>query len=283
MAWSVNSPKMQGHFRPSALTSYKMQGTTLLLTSHHSSSSPLLDSPLRSLTPLLARAGRAQHASMTRVHPNVASAAAPAAPAAPALAAAEAGAVSLTVWRRSLLFNGKGFTVFDGAGNLVFRVETYAGGSRREVVLMDADGRALLTIRRKKLSLADEWLVYDGDAASPSPSAPAPKRFTARRHVSLRQTKSLAHLSPARASAGGVAAPSCGYDVEGSYAGRCLDVFASPSAASAGEQQRRRRVAAVCRKEAAVGPDVFRLVVEPGFEPALAMAVVILLDQMHAP
>ncbi|KAL5229577.1 hypothetical protein ABZP36_028353 [Zizania latifolia] len=224
---------------------------------------------------------------MTRVHPNVASAAASAAPAAPALAAAraeekaEAEAVSLTVWRRSLLFNGKGFTVFDGAGNLVFRVETYAGGSRREVVLMDADGRALLTIRRKKLSLADEWLVYDGDAASPSPSAPAPKRFTARRHVSLRPTKSLAHLSPARASAGGVAAPSCRYDVEGSYAGRCLDVFASPSATSAGEQ--RRRVAAICRKEAAVGPDVFRLVVEPGFEPALAMAVVILLDQMHAP
>ncbi|XP_040380149.1 protein LURP-one-related 8-like [Oryza brachyantha] len=213
---------------------------------------------------------------MTKVHPGVAAVAA-------AAAAVEEGkgeAVSLTVWRRSLLFNGKGFTVFDGAGNLVFRVESYAGGSSREVVLMDADGRALLTIRRKKLSLADEWLIYDGDAASPA--APAPKRFTARRHVSLRPSKSLAHLSPARASsAGAAAAPSaCRYDVEGSYAGRCLDVFASPSA---GEQQRRRRrVAAVCRKEAAVGPDVFRLVVEPGFEPALAMAVVILLDQMHA-
>uniref|UniRef100_J3M5W3 Protein LURP-one-related 8 n=1 Tax=Oryza brachyantha TaxID=4533 RepID=J3M5W3_ORYBR len=133
---------------------------------------------------------------MTKVHPGVAAGAA-------AAAAVEEGkgeAVSLTVWRRSLLFNGKGFTVFDGAGNLVFRVESYAGGSSREVVLMDADGRALLTIRRKKLSLADEWLIYDGDAA----------------------------------------------------------------------------------KEAAVGPDVFRLGVEPGFEPALAMAVVILLDQMHA-
>uniref|UniRef100_A0A0D9ZX78 Protein LURP-one-related 8 n=1 Tax=Oryza glumipatula TaxID=40148 RepID=A0A0D9ZX78_9ORYZ len=214
---------------------------------------------------------------MTKVHPNVAVVA-------PAVVEEEKGeAVSLTVWRRSLLFNGKGFTVFDGKGNLVFRVESYAGGSPREVVLMDADGRALLTIRRKKLSFADEWLIYDGDAASPA--APAPKRFTARRHVSLRPTKSLAHLSPARASSsaaaggGSATAPSgaCRYDVEGSYAARCLDVFAS---ACAGEQ--RRRVAAVCSKEAAVGPDVFRLVVEPGFEPALAMAVVILLDQMHA-
>lgn len=213
---------------------------------------------------------------MRKVHPNVAVKAAASAPeAAPAVAVAEekGEAVALTVWRRSLLFNGKGFTVFDGKGNLVFRVETYAGGSPREVVLMDADGRALLTIRRKKLSLVDEWLIYDGDAASPS--APAPKRFTWRRHVSLLPTNSLAHLSPARASADG-----CRYDVEGSYAGRSLDVFASSSSPSGGEQ--RRRVAAVCQKEAAVGPDVFRLVVEPGFEPALAMAVVILLDQMHA-
>ena len=87
---------------------------------------------------------------MTKVHPNVAAAAAVAASLAAAAAAEEKGeATSLTVWRRSLLFNGKGFTVFDSKGNLVFRVETYAGGSPREVVLMDADGRALLTIRRK--------------------------------------------------------------------------------------------------------------------------------------
>jgi hypothetical protein len=88
---------------------------------------------------------------MTKVHPNVAAAAAVAASLAAAAAEEEkkGQAVSLTVWRRSLLFNGKGFTVFDSNGDLVFRVETYAGGSPREVVLMDADGRALLTIRRK--------------------------------------------------------------------------------------------------------------------------------------
>ncbi|CAL4892789.1 unnamed protein product [Urochloa decumbens] len=222
---------------------------------------------------------------MTKVHPNAAAAAAAAAAVPPAAAAAVAAeeeekgeAVSLTVWRRSLLFNGKGFTVFDCKGNLVYRVETYGGGSPREIVLMDADGHGLLTIRRKKLSLAEEWLIYDGDAAA----APAPKRFTARRHVSLRPTRSLAYLSPARIPSCGAdagATPSCRYDVEGSYAGRSLDVFAS---SACGGEQRRRVVATVCQKEAAVGPDVFRLVVQPGFEPPLAMAVVILLDQMNA-
>jgi hypothetical protein len=94
---------------------------------------------------------------MTKVRPNVASKAAAAGEAEEASAPVDAGpaereekalAVSLMVWRRSLLFNGKGFTVFDCKGNLIYRVETYAGGSSREVVLMDADGHGLLTIRR---------------------------------------------------------------------------------------------------------------------------------------
>ncbi|MBC2899420.1 hypothetical protein CFC21_112258 [Triticum aestivum] len=205
-----------------------------------------------------------------KVHPNVAAASL-------AVSAAEekGEAVSLTVWRRSLLFNGKGFTVFDTNGNLVFRVETYSRGSPREVVLMDAHGLALLTVRRKKLSLAEEWLVYDGDG-----DEPAPRRFTARRNRSLLRTKSLARLSPPRSLDGTGDAPGCRYDVEGSYAGRSLDMFACTSWASGGNQ--RRRVATVCRKEAAVGLDVFRLIVEPDFEPALAMAMVILLDQMNA-
>ena len=213
------------------------------------------------------------HRSMnkTKVHPNVAAAS----PAVPAAAGEKGEAVSLTVWRRSLLFNGKGFTVFDTNGNLVFRVETYSRGSPREVVLMDAHGLALLTVRRKKLSLAEEWLVYDGDG-----DEPAPRRFTARRNRSLLRTKSLARLSPPRSLDGTGDVPGCRYDVEGSYAGRSLDMFACTSSASGGNQ--RRRVASVRRKEAAVGLDVFRLVVEPDLEPALAMAVVILLDQMNA-
>ncbi|MFS7976443.1 putative tubby-like protein [Helianthus anomalus] len=55
----------------------------------------------------------------------------------------------LTVWKKSLLFNCYGFTVFDTKGNLVFRVDNYAAGNKAEIVLMDASGRSLLTIRRK--------------------------------------------------------------------------------------------------------------------------------------
>lgn len=86
---------------------------------------------------------------MAKVHPNGVSEAPTAPPPAGGCAAAGRPAEVLTVWRKSLLFNCSGFTVFDCKGNLVFRVDNYAAGNRDEVVLMDAAGKPLLTIRRK--------------------------------------------------------------------------------------------------------------------------------------
>lgn len=85
---------------------------------------------------------------MTRVYPN--------APATEAQSLLELTAgekegkeVVMTVWRKSLLFNCKGFTVFDGKGDLRFRVDCYSAGRKGEIVLMDAAGKSLFTIRRK--------------------------------------------------------------------------------------------------------------------------------------
>lgn len=88
---------------------------------------------------------------MTKVHPNanalVVNAVAEGEKDATTLVGGETEV--LTVWRKSLLFNGNGFTVFDGKGNLVFRVDNYASENKGEIVLMDAGGKPLLTIRRK--------------------------------------------------------------------------------------------------------------------------------------
>ncbi|PPD96636.1 hypothetical protein GOBAR_DD06321 [Gossypium barbadense] len=78
------------------------------------------------------------------------------------LAAPESEAI-LTVWKKSLLFNCNGFTVFGSKGDLVFRVDNYMDGNKGEILLMDATGNPLLTIRRKKMSLGDSWLVYKGE------------------------------------------------------------------------------------------------------------------------
>ncbi|KAJ0975428.1 hypothetical protein J5N97_017393 [Dioscorea zingiberensis] len=169
---------------------------------------------------------------------------------------------TLTVWRKSLLFNCNGFTVFDSKGNLVFRVDNYSSTSTREVVLMDSAGKPLLTVRRKKLSVTDEWLVYNGEETRKH-------CLSIKKHMNILHYSNsvLAHLSPC---SGG----STGYTVEGSYSQRSCMVY----------DERRRLLAEIRPKESVggvgFGGDVFRLVVQPGLDSAVAMAIVILLEQM---
>jgi uncharacterized protein YxjI len=197
---------------------------------------------------------------MAKVHPNVPlpSSSPGAAEAAAAGPASEEEPTTLTVWRKSLLFNCKGFTVFDARGDLAYRVDSYdaepAGG---EVVLMDPAGRPVFTVRRKRLSLSgDKWLIFAGEEE--------------RRPLHALKRggggKTMARVSPcARGGPAGEAA----YEVEGSYARRRCVVY----------DAERRAVAEVQPKEA-VGSDVFRLVVQPGVDVSLAMALVVALDQM---
>ncbi|CAM0146918.1 unnamed protein product [Urochloa decumbens] len=194
---------------------------------------------------------------MAKVHPNAAVAPGPTITSNPSAAV-------LTVWRKSLLFNCDGFTVFDASGDLAFRVDCYGASGRRraEVVLMDVAGKPLLTLRRKKLSLAEQWVIYDGDAtAEPTKSKPL---LSVRRNVSLRSsTKTLAHVTPLVPGASA-------FVVEGSYGRRACAV----------RDARGDSVAEIRRKES-VGDDVFRLVADPRRLGApLAMGLVIALDEM---
>ncbi|XP_008793393.2 protein LURP-one-related 8-like [Phoenix dactylifera] len=209
---------------------------------------------------------------MTKIHPNASSAVACSRPEFSGGCCCCGGlpeTTVLTVWRKSLLFNGKGFTVFDAKGNLVFRVDNYASGRKEGIVLMDAAGKPLLSIRRKRLSLGDHWLIYDGEEA-------ANPRFSARKHVNLLHSKALAHVTPCRGGGGAKGCVAAHYEIGGSYSQRCCVVY----------DEQRRRLAGIRRKEAvgdvAFGVDVFRLIVEPGFDASVAMAIVILLDQMFS-
>jgi hypothetical protein len=234
---------------------------------------------------------------MAKVHPHAAVPPPEAAPAAgharPGGAGAEeeepkpAEAMALTVWRKSLLFNCDGFTVFDATGGLAFRVDCYGtSGSRRRhaeaVVLMDAAGVPLVTVRRRRLSLSEHWVVYDGDGGEgdggEGDDAPTPRPLLSVRRCHARllrhahsssptKQKALAHVTPLSPAL----LPGA-YVVEGSYAERSVAV----------RDARGEAVAEMRRKESPVGDEVFRLVVlDPRRLGApLAMGIVIALDEM---
>jgi uncharacterized protein YxjI len=171
----------------------------------------------------------------------------------------EEEATSLTVWRKSLLFNCRGYTVFDGRGDLAYRVDSYDdAGADAEAVLMDPAGRPAFTVARRSRLLGllsgQQRLIYAGeDTRRPAVYA-----------VVRRRGKATARVTPC-------AAAGAAYEVEGSYARRRCVVY---------DAERRVVVAEVRPKEAVVGTDVFRLVVRPGFDVSLAMAVVVALDQL---
>ncbi|KAF3785251.1 LURP-one-related 11 protein [Nymphaea thermarum] len=71
---------------------------------------------------------------------------------------------SLTIWRRSLIFHGKGYTVYDSTGSVLFRVDNYASDRPRETHLMDLSGNVLLTIKpSRKLGILKRWEAFKGD------------------------------------------------------------------------------------------------------------------------
>lgn len=127
--------------------------------------------------------------------------------------------------------------------------------------------------------------MYEGEEA-------VNPRFSVRKQVNLLSSRSLVQVSCLRCydndnnnGDGNLngSSPSSSpkkkvmYEIEGSYRQRCCVVY----------DDKRRQVAEIKRKEAAggvvLGLDVFRLIVhEPGnrIESAVAMALVIILDQM---
>ncbi|XP_010509151.1 PREDICTED: protein LURP-one-related 8-like [Camelina sativa] len=171
-------------------------------------------------------------------------------------------AAVLTVWKKSLLFNCDGFTVYNANGELVFRVDNYMNCPRDNIVLMDASGLPLLSVRRKKLSLGDCWMVYDGETERDP-------IMTARKNVNIiTNRRTLAWVSSKRTVL---------YEIEGSYSQRSCKIL--------DERRNKKKTAEIKRKETVIGgvafgKDVFKLIVESEMEPRVAMALTIILDQM---
>ncbi|KAF5783975.1 putative tubby-like protein [Helianthus annuus] len=142
--------------------------------------------------------------------------------------------IVLTVWKKSLIFSCDGFTVYNSNGNLAFRVDNYFVKGNREIVLMDALGCGLHTVRRKMLSLADNFLVYDGESVNP--------RFSVTKHVNILNTKSLAYVSSVGSSKNRNKRNVI-YEIQGSYAQKSCMVY----------DDKHRCVAEIRRKEAKGG------------------------------
>ncbi|KAJ0514409.1 putative tubby-like protein [Helianthus annuus] len=170
----------------------------------------------------------------------------------------------LTVMKTSLFFAGDGFSVYDSHGQIVFRVDSYGPDSRDagELVLMDPNGRCLLTVRRKRPSLHQRWEGFLGDGWEGKKPI-----FSVRRSSIIGRSNMTVELFGERTEE---------YQIEGQFANRNCTIYDSAKETMA---EIRRKVDATTN--VTLGKDVFLLTLKPGFDGAFAMGLVLVLDQIN--
>ena len=132
----------------------------------------------------------------------------------------------------------------------------------------------------------DSWFVYEGEVSdhqshnykrttSSSRSKLRPI-FCIRKNINLliNNTKPhvLAHIYRDTLD------KRCAYAIEGSYSHRSCKVFDDCSKKVVAETRRKKEIVG----GVSYGVEVFQLIVQPGFDPGFAMALVLLLDQMFS-
>ncbi|KAF2297886.1 hypothetical protein GH714_004725 [Hevea brasiliensis] len=143
---------------------------------------------------------------------------------------------------------------------------------------MDGSGKSILTMHRhKKLGLGESWLIYEGEMGECCSRTKLSKKpiWSVKKHIQIlkaNQNNILAYVFR-----GTIDRKRHSYVIEGSYAHRSCKVL----------DESRRVVAEIKRKEAITGGvsfgiEVFVLIVQPGFDPGFAMALVLILDQMFS-
>ncbi|CAL9750290.1 unnamed protein product [Musa acuminata subsp. burmannicoides] len=180
--------------------------------------------------------------------------------------------VRLTVWCKSLLFHGHGYTVYDDSdGRMVFRVDNYAHNWRQETVLMDYTGNVLLTIRRRRkiLNLTESWEAYKGDKDV--------QRMAGERMPLFKATKNLGCHSCTISMFTGCGVKPLGYRMNWSRDKEWSKIY--QAAANTPVAEVSRKCGSMAKK--LLDKDVLTLRVQPGMDQALAMAMIMITNSMR--
>ncbi|KAL6905731.1 hypothetical protein ACP4OV_003332 [Aristida adscensionis] len=216
----------------------------------------------------------------TRVHPSDAGAGG----GVPHHAGAGAGRPAVyTVWKRSSMgFQGTdGFSVYDEAGALAFRVDNY---SRRrkifagELMLMDGRGAPLLALRPQILSMRDQWNCYRASEEAGDKGTRRQQLFSMRKCSLVKNSDDAeVYMVGSKASASDQQDPS--FRVQGSFWRRSCKIRSSDGEEVA-RITRKKAGAAAAPESVTLGDDVFSLTVMPGADGAMIMAVVVVMDRI---
>ncbi|CAN8269273.1 unnamed protein product [Cochlearia groenlandica] len=172
----------------------------------------------------------------------------------------------LTVCKSSLFSTGDGFAAYDCDGDIIFRVDSYGPDTRDndEFVLMNAAGKCLLTVKRKRHTLHQRWEGFLGERSDGQKSI-----------LSVRRSSMIGRCTMEVQVYDGNGENH--YTIDGDFSQRSCLIY---------ETEKKTTVAEIKRKvdtsmNVMLGRDVFTLEIKPGFDGAFAMGLVLVLDQIN--
>ncbi|XP_066372754.1 protein LURP-one-related 5-like [Miscanthus floridulus] len=186
-----------------------------------------------------------------------------------------------TVWKRSSMgFHGTdGFSVYDAAGALAFRVDNYSRRSKvfaGELLLMDGQGSPLLALRPQIFSMRDQWNCYKASEEGQGKRTSHPL-FSMRKCSILQNGHEAEVFMSGCSTASDNPGQGPNFLVEGCFRRRNCKIRNSD-----GEEVARivRKKAEAASNSWTLGDDVFSLVVEPNVDCTVIMAFVVVLDRI---
>ncbi|CAI9100823.1 OLC1v1038002C2 [Oldenlandia corymbosa var. corymbosa] len=187
----------------------------------------------------------------------------------------------LTVHKTSVFVPGAsdGFIVYNPAGEIIFRVDSYGpdSASKDELVLMDSTGKSLVTLLRKKPSLHQRWEGFLGENHDQEPI------------FSIFKSSIIGQFNVVAVVHGHDSEKE--YHVEGSFVQRCCSIVydgqaaASHNNSESSSTSSKEIVAEIKRKvdpdrNIMLGKDVFLLCLKPSVDAAFMMALLLILDRI---
>ncbi|KAF5732084.1 hypothetical protein HS088_TW18G00773 [Tripterygium wilfordii] len=183
---------------------------------------------------------------------------------------------TFTVWLKSLVLNGKGCTVFDSNGRIVYRVDNYNCKASDEIFLMDLKGKVLFTILRKQWKLLGFWEGY-----RPSMSGGGGEASKSKKRPGFQVRKTLVGMfgggdSTCKVTAEGLDKNQQSHDFKiQSWSNNSICKIVDKSGDLIAEVRRKQLSCGIV-----LGEDVLTMVVQPHVDHSLIMAIVIVY--MHA-
>ncbi|XP_022969857.1 protein LURP-one-related 4-like isoform X1 [Cucurbita maxima] len=174
---------------------------------------------------------------------------------------ADSNPETFTVWMKSLIMQGNGLTVFNGNGQIVYRIDNYDEKSSREVFLMDLRGKLLFTLRQKRIWFLCDWEGYKDGGVNTEEIKPF---FRVKRVLRFFSKKLRCDVK----LCGGESRPSFGYRFEGIWGRTAFRILDSHGGLVA-EAKRKQSLGVQ------LGEDVMSLVlVQTNLDHSLLMALV---------